>query len=377
MKGDEVKLIVTVPEITPEEDTIYIVGSHKLMGEWDPGKIPLTKVEKNKWEFETPLDEKIYLEYKITRGSWVNEAIYKEEQFPRNQILKVDNNKTVEINIVGWQDLTPIEIKSEIIGTVKYHENFHSEKLNNDRTLIVLLPKSYDSETGKRYPVLYMHDGQNIIDPLTAYTRIDWQVDETIDKLVSEGKMKKIIVVGIYNTKDRLFEYGNTSKGSDYMNFIVNEVKPFIDKTYRTLPDRKNTATMGSSMGGLISFLLVWKHSDVFSMAGCLSSSLPMGGLKNFLMVEKSNAPEDVKIYLDHGDVSGERRLVRTNQLMRDLLIKRGFVLGKNLIYNYEEGADHSESAWAERVWKPLLFMFGKDGYNKFEYSELTIINEQ
>ncbi len=350
----QIKFIVTVPKNTPASDTIFIAGNHTSAGNWDAGKVPLTKTGKNTWEITLSLPKESQFEYKITRGKWENEAVYLKDEFPINQKLNVTKDETVNLQIIDWVDLAqlktisppPPTIQGGITGEVEYHRNFPSKKLHYLRDLIVLLPPSYHKNTQKHYPVLYMHDGQNVIDPRTSYTKVDWGIDETVDKLYKERKMQEILVVGIYNSPDRMTEYSDTSIGNDYMDFLIQEVKPFIDSTYRTLPDRENTATMGSSMGGLISFLLVWKHSDIFSKAACLSTWFPADNGKAYDMVENDNgSKKDIKIYLDHGDKGMEAVAVQPNQKMRDLLIKKGFILGKDLDYYYAKGAEHNESA--------------------------------
>lgn len=246
--------------------------------------------------------------------------------------------------------------KVKIIGQVKYHRNIHSDNLNNERDIIVWLPPSYRIKTGKHFPVLYMHDGQNIMDPKTSFSGSDWRVDETLTKLIRKEKIREIIVVGIYNTKDRLEEYSDTKKGCKYMRFITEELKPLIDSEYRTLTDRENTAVMGSSMGGLISFLIAWNYPEVFSKTACLSSSFYYHNDKAISAVSNYSGPKkNIKIYLDHG----EDGLVK-GQKMFCTLTKKGYLIGKDVNYYYAPGAEHNENAWADRLERPLLFFFGK-----------------
>jgi predicted alpha/beta superfamily hydrolase len=251
----------------------------------------------------------------------------------------------------------PGQEKDEIVGKVEYHKDVFSPILNNKRDIVVWLPIGYNPQKNpnKRYPVLYMHDGQNIMDPKTAYVGKDWRVDETVMKLIKQKKIKEIIVVGIYNSPDRLDEYSWTEKGQKYLKFIVTELKPFIDSSYKTLPDKENTAIMGSSMGGLISFYAAWHYPEVFSMAGCLSSSFYFNNDRSIKQVEEyTGHKKHVKFYIDHGEdgnVRGQRMFVE--------LSKKGYVIGQDIDYYYAPGAEHNEREWAKRLERPLLFFFG------------------
>jgi len=252
--------------------------------------------------------------------------------------------------------------KIKIVGDVRYHRNFYSSFLDNKRDIIIWLPPSYKlalqnrKDSRKHYPVLYMHDGQNIMDPKTSYAGMDWCVDETLTKLINQNKVEEIIVVGIYNSADRLSEYSDSEKGQNYMKFIIDELKPFIDAEYRTLADKENTAVMGSSMGGLISFLITWNYPDVFSKAGCLSSSFYYHDDMAIKLVKDYSGPKkNIKIYIDHG----EDGLVR-GQKMFCALNKKGYLIGSDIDYYYAPGAEHNEKEWAARLERPLLFFFKK-----------------
>lgn len=246
--------------------------------------------------------------------------------------------------------------KVTVIGNVDYHREIYSRILDNKRDFFVWLPAGYDDNPSKRYPVLYMHDGQNLIDPKTSFAGKDWQVDEALTRLIAEYKIKEIIVVGINNSGERLEEYSDSEKGEKYRKFLIEELKAFVDSKYRTLSDNKNTAIMGSSMGGLASFLMVWKHPEVFSMAGCMSSSFYYNDDKVFKMLDEYTQPKKhIKFYIDHG----EDGLVR-GQKMFCKLTQMGYVIGTDLDYFYAPKAEHNESEWAKRLERPLIFFFGK-----------------
>ena len=243
-----------------------------------------------------------------------------------------------------------------VIGNVDFHREVYSRIMDRKRDFFVWLPPGYDLNPSKSFPVLYMHDGQNLIDPKTSYAGRDWQVDETLTRLIKEFKIKEVILVGINNNEDRLEEYSDSEKGERYRKFLIEELKAFVDSKYRTLPDNKNTAIMGSSMGGLASFLIAWKHPEVFSMAGCMSSSFYYNDDKVFKMLDEyEGSKKHIKVYIDHG----EDGLIR-GQKMFCKLTQMGYVIGTDLDYFYARSAEHNETEWAKRLERPLIFFFGK-----------------
>jgi len=173
------------------------------------------------------------------------------------------------------------------------------------------------------------------------------------------GLLREMIVVGIYNTPDRMSEYRDTAAGVAYGKFIVGRVKPMIDSLYRTLPDRKNTAIMGSSLGGLISFLCAWWYPDVFGQAACLSTVfLPQYTAVISTVRSTDVIPNRVRLYLDCGGAGGDETLKPGIDSMRTLLLGRGYADGKDLVTFFDTTAVHNEKAWAHRLWRPLLFLF-------------------
>ena len=194
------------------------------------------------------------------------------------------------------------------VGTLEKVHDFHSPQLDNRRTLIISLPPSYAENPLKRYPVLYMHDGQNAFEDATSYTGVSWRADKTSHSLAAQGLMEEIIIVGVSNMgPGRVFEYtpgppsGRTGGADLYGRFLVDTVKPWVDSHYRTRPGREDTALMGSSLGGLASFYLGMRHPDVFSKVACLSSSFMWNGMD--LVRQMETAPEriPVKFYIDAG----------------------------------------------------------------------------
>lgn len=247
-------------------------------------------------------------------------------------------------------------------GTLTTIPNFYSPQLNNSRSLILYLPPSYNTNTAKRYPVIYMHDGQNLFNAATAFGGVEWQVDENMNSLISQGKVAEVIIVGIYNTANRISEYtpsvdpsyggGNANK---YLDFVQNTVKPYIDTNYRTLTGPANTYMLGSSLGGLLSCYAGWTRSNVFSRVGCMSSSFWWNN-ENFTTQVQNYAgtKPPVRFYLDFGGNEGGS--VNPTLNMRNALQAKGYVSGVDLKYYYDATGTHSEASWRARL--PIVLTY-------------------
>jgi predicted alpha/beta superfamily hydrolase len=352
---------VIVPPTTPGDAVVYIAGNHALLGKWNPGEIALKKNNDSTWSRTFSFIRGEELEYKITLGSWESQALYHERDVPGNSRQVVDARENIIIQPTNWTSDVPQSGQGVITGTVKHHRRLLGDGLRYARDLIVWLPPSYEQQQSKRYPVLYMHDGQNIIDPRTSFIGYDWHIDEAADSLIKAGAMEEIIIVGIYNSPDRISEYSDTDLGKAYAGFVMNTVKSMIDSTYRTQPDCKHTAVMGSSMGGLISFLFVWWYPDVFSQAGCLSSVFDDRAASVFELVRAEQIkPHAVKFYFDCGGTGGDGTLKPGMERMVAALKEKGYTEGTDFISFFDPKAEHNERAWAARVWRPLTFFFGK-----------------
>jgi predicted alpha/beta superfamily hydrolase len=242
---------------------------------------------------------------------------------------------------------------SPIVGDFRILPAVHSPQLGNQRDLLIYLPPGHDTSNA-RYPVLYMHDGQNLFDPETAFAGQDWHVDETMETLSAEGL--PAIVVGLpHMGPDRLIEYNpfphRNGRGEDYLNFIVDTVKPLIDATFHTQPHREATGLVGSSMGGLISLYGFFRHPTVFGLVGALSPAFWYAGRQLYSYI--TNAPHPPgRIYLDRGTTErgGAKR-------MYELLLRQGYRANEDILYVQEEGGEHTESAWARRLPAALRFL--------------------
>jgi predicted alpha/beta superfamily hydrolase len=259
-----------------------------------------------------------------------------------------------------WQDYrAQANNEHTVVGNLKLLQGVWSPQLSNRRDLLVHLPASYDLQN-KRYPVIYMHDGQNLFDQATSFSG-EWRVDETMEALGQTGL--EAIVVGIPNMgAERCDEYSpfrdpraGGGKGDQYLEFIIRTVKPLIDRDFRTLPDRSHTGIVGSSMGGLISLYAFFHYPKIFGFVGAMSPSLWFAKHAIFPYIRKARFVPGT-IYLDVGTEEGANTLLDARQ-MHVLLLQKGYSSNKDLFYEEVQGAGHTESAWADRLHHPLSLM--------------------
>ncbi len=275
-------------------------------------------------------------------------------------------------------------------GTIQRIEDFPSKYIKS-RPIDIWLPESYSAE--HEYSVLYMHDGQMLFDATTTWNNQEWKVDEWASKLIKEDKVEDFIVVGIHNIPEirwqdlfpqKAYDYltetekkaakdrnGNQSfslNGDNYLRFLVNELKPFIDSRFSTKPERDHTFVMGSSMGGLMSMYAISEYPEVFAGAACLSThwvgAQPIDDNpfpKAIFSYMKEHLPKagNHKLYFDYGNRTLDAHYPQYAPGVDEILEEKGFTENdsKNLFF---EGEDHTENAWNKRLDRPLEFLLGK-----------------
>jgi predicted alpha/beta superfamily hydrolase len=253
-------------------------------------------------------------------------------------------------------------------GNFEVHSSFRSRFLQHDRDIIVYLPPGYHASPERRYPVCYMHDGQNLFDPATAFGGNDWQLHEVAEELIEACEISPLIIVGINNTGEaRMLEYTHVRKNGRrgglaraYGRAIVQELKPLIDGQYRTLTDARFTTLGGSSLGGLVSAYLGMQHPAVFGNLILMSPSVWWAArdiLKHIAAPRKAPRP---KVWLDVGTEEGSdpAGCISDVRALRDAFLASGWQLGKDLMYHEEEGAQHNERAWGRRMGPALRFLY-------------------
>ncbi|HEX8559098.1 MAG TPA: alpha/beta hydrolase-fold protein [Pyrinomonadaceae bacterium] len=254
-------------------------------------------------------------------------------------------------------------------GEYRTHARFGSRFLATDRDVIVYLPPGYGADDARRYPVLYMHDGQNLFDGATSFIPgQDWRVGRTAQALVHAQAIEPVIVVGIYNTGcERVEEYTPSpdprlkvgGKADLYGRLIVEELKPFVDSRYRTKAGPWDTALGGSSLGGLVTMYLGLRYPSVFGKLAVLSPSVWWDGRRILGDVAALAGRTRARVWLDMGTEEGANATADA-RLLRDALVARGWGSDGDLRYFEAVGARHTESAWAERVDPMLRFLFPK-----------------
>ena len=338
----------------PEGADVYLTGNLPDLGNWRPDGVRMRAAGNQTWTHELKLEKQRSLEFKYTRGSWAREGADATGRPLPNFTHELKQSATIESRVDFWTTRREPEFSGKITGTVKYHRQVSAASVR-PRDVIVWLPPHYES-SHDRYPVLYMQDGQNIVDPMTSAFGVDWQIDETCTQLIAAGKIAPLIVVGIYNTADRSEEYLPGSRGTAYMNFVVKTVKPLVDQHYRTNPTRESTLVGGSSAGALCAFMLAWEHSEVFSKALCMSPAFKFDrperklSLNYVATVEQSDPPDmPVEFYIDNGGVGLEQELQPGIDLMLAALRGKGLRTDQQVHYVHSATARHSETDWAKR----------------------------
>jgi hypothetical protein len=256
-----------------------------------------------------------------------------------------------------------------------------------ERCVDIWLPPGYNKASKKNFPVLYMHDGQNIFEDSLAFAGEAWQANQTIRRLSQLGKIPEMIVAAVWNTPARMREYlpgkpvdrlkpstrftfedehNGGPLGDDYLKFLVKELKPFVDKNYRTNPDARHTFIMGSSMGGLISAYAICEYPEIFGRAGCLSTHW-LGSLKGNCyefsdvmagyLREYLPSPENHKIYFDFGTINLDSFYEPHQKKIDLVMIEKGYQRGENWLTEKYSGHDHNEISWRRRLSVPLMFL--------------------
>lgn len=412
---------------------VCVVGSAGPLGFWDHPGLVLKREGQGRWAGVVSCSPGESFEYKITRGGWEREACRPDGSRGENFRLEPSGDLEVVHRVSSWTDTAaPPDGGHTLTGDFRFFPAVKSKVLGGSRPVIVYLPPGY-TEATDRYPVLYFHDGNNAFDKATAFGGNEWHVDEVAEGLIKAGVIRPFIGVGVYNTFGRENEYTpfpdpmtrSGGEAAGYARFLKEELKPFIDREFRTLPGPGDTGTVGSSLGGLVSLYLGVCHGETFGLIGGVSPSLWWGRGAFENLVEKAEKKSLARrIWLCMGDhegmgrvrvkpssqdgaakakapdsghdkplsgetaekLSGGSRLMRgrvgfpdrhwvqrpepgypgieRNRRLAAKLAGKGFEIGENLMICEVLGGRHSEIDWARRIHLILMFLLGKNGFD-------------
>ncbi len=364
-----VRIEVKIPDegssAAPSGDGVFIAGNIEQLGAWQPNGLKLDQTAANVFGTDLSVPLGTRMQFKITRGSW--QTVEKDKlgkDIPNREIVATssEDGVTQKISIVVERWGLSKTAKSTATGTLKFHEQFDSNNLARSRNLSIWLPPNYE-ESDERFSVLYLQDGQNLFDNLTSAFGEEWRVDEAARFLIDRREIPPMIIVGIWNTADRIDEYTLTKderleaggRGLDYIRFMTEELKPFIDRTYRTKTDRNSTFIGGSSLGGLIAIHACLQKPEVF---GCCLAFSPTLGWDNERLLTSFQTevkwPADVRLWLSMGtregrDVVSHKLNITRAQRLHDLISPNDSKTRTPMQIQFKEFADatHDEKSWA------------------------------
>jgi predicted alpha/beta superfamily hydrolase len=373
---------VTVRALVPEgTDTVYLAGNLPALGPWRPDGMAMSGDGRERTA-HVQVPPGMTFEYKFTLGTWDREALGAAGPVPPNHRLMVDADIVVSHDLAGFRK-DPREYMADwegsgVRGRLVYWPDVASTFLGPTRHVEIWLPPGYDDAPDTRYRVIYMHDGQNLFDPRIANTGIDWGVDEAIVRLRERGGIPPVIVVGVWSTANRTVEYSPWHRAPDYARFLIEELMPRVNAEFRTRTGPANTAVMGSSMGGLLSFYLVTHHPEVFGSCGCLSTHFPfseaMVAHQHPELVPAAHpdttpyiihdietgmtVPRGTRYWFDYGTEGLDASYGPTHDAVRAWLLGQGLVERRDFVVRRYNGADHNELSWRGRLASPLIFLF-------------------
>jgi hypothetical protein len=369
-----------VPEGTP---VVYAAGSVPSLGNWDPERIAMRGTGSAR-ELTVDLDGADEAEFKLTLGSWSTEALGADGRIMQNQRLRAGGVTTVEVS--GFKadrstDAFDDPAGGGVLGTLVTWRDVRSTQGIRARTVQVWLPPEYDPAGATRHPVIYAHDGQNLFDPRLAAFGTDWGLDEAIVELCARTACTPPIVVAVWNTPDRRREYCPWGLGDRYAAFLIDELMPKVNAEFRTRTDAAATMTLGSSMGGLISFHLCRTHPERFGLGACVSTHVPFsaadlarangggavgtGGAgdadRTPLILRDIEAgmafPKGPRLWFDYGTEGLDAAYGPIQAKVDAWLEQQGLVRERDFTSRRFDGADHSERAWRARVGQALAFL--------------------
>lgn len=374
-EAQRVIVVDAIPSNTPSESIIYLAGS---LNSWDPGDVQYTFTAIGEsFQLSLPESAPNSFEGKLTRGSWPSAEGSAGGGYIPNRTFNFSNTDTIHITVLSWEDLggSASDLPPNVITL---SEDFYMPQLDRNRRVRLFLPSDYETSTSN-YPVLYMHDGQNLFSAQEAFAG-EWEVDEALMAFEADG-YSGVIVVAIDNGGSyRIDEYTpwanpqyGGGEGDEYIDFIVSTLKPYVDENYRTHTDRENTGIMGSSLGGLISHYGALKFQNVFSKVGIFSPSFWFTDDIYSFSADQDHQAEMKFYFLAGGQESATLQQDILN--MMDTLSASGFDESE-MHYKFVPNGEHSEWFWAQEFPEAFEWLYMSNPTlveEKIEESEITI----
>jgi predicted alpha/beta superfamily hydrolase len=361
---------VEVPEHTPKNATIYVCGNATPLGRWRARGLPLKRIEAHRYRGTAVFKNGDEFCWKITRGHWssVEKTASGNEIVNRDGIA--DKERIYKVKVASWADrgsepeVEILEDESSPCRHVSKLGDFGKKTTTESRPVWVHVPADYDENGTKEYPVLYMLDGQNVFDPATAFLGRAWYADKVIDKLLKQQTAEPFFICAISHRIDRSYEY---TPVPDYFfeggglhtlaDLIQEEISPALQKRYRIRKGPESTGIMGSSLGGLASFHMAWRHPDRFGLAGVISPSLWWAGRHTLKMVSRSTKKASkVRFWIDMGGKESRypKLLINSVRQLTNLLKGRGY----NARCYIDKNGLHDEPSWHRRLHLPFQHLF-------------------
>jgi predicted alpha/beta superfamily hydrolase len=355
---------------------IYISGDFEG---WSGGKSEFKLEKKDSTYYKITLPNHLEtINFKFTLGSWESVEVNKEGEDIENRTYRFKKNpEMMQVSISAWSNGNTNKTAATKQQNVQtFAEDFKIPQLNRTRNILVYLPPNYESSKDS-YPVLYIHDGQNVFDKATSYAG-EWEVDETLNKLHQTHGLD-IIVVAIDNSEKRMQEYTawehkeyGKPEGKQYIDFIANTLKPTIDQKYRTKKDSQNTAIMGSSMGGLISHYAAFEYPEIFGKAGVFSPSFWFSDkIIPFTAKHLTEAKKSKLYYLMGGKEGGN--MVKDLKNVINSIQTNGFPKD-NFYVKISPNGTHGEAFWRSEFKEAVLWLFSENV--KIQPSEKPVAKE-
>ncbi|MBN1424599.1 hypothetical protein JXA88_08585 [Candidatus Fermentibacteria bacterium] len=356
---DSVTVTFRVDAAVPDGMPVCVVGSIPSLGGWDDGRaLALTRVGPREWEGSVRTAKEVPFSFIVIRGDWAKEAVVEGVRFPEAWCEALGDT-LLSVKVDGWEDEWPgtAPVRAEVVHLGKVA----SLLLPVPRDVWVLLPSSRGNDPSERYPVLYVHDGQDAFDARHSSTGSEWRLDEIADSLHHAGILPPLIIVAVGASPHRAFEFADTTLGEAYVRFLLHELKPRVDSLFPTMPEREHTATMGCALGGLISFLGAWWHPDVLGHAACMSPFMIWGDdkvLRTIGDTSMAQARPRARFYLSTGETLVDSVLTPSVAAACSALVTHGWVQGSDLVYEESPVPGSNSPGGGTTIASALRFLF-------------------